>query len=323
MEEEEVSISFQEAVNLVTDKLNGWLWGAIDSLPNFAVAVVVVVAFFFLAKLVRWAIKKVFLREHTNVAVLNLVATTFFIITFSAGMFIALGILNLDKTVTSLLAGAGIIGLALGFAFQDTAANFLSGFIMAFRKPLQIGDHVESNDYSGTVIEISLRTTILRTFQGQEVMIPNKDVFNNPILNYTKGGERRVDIVVGVSYGDDLDKVEQVTLDAVKDLDGIDNSREIRLEYIEFGDSSINFRLCFWLENIKQKGFFQTRSKAIKAIKMAYDNNDITIPFPIRTLDFGIKGGQTYTEAFTDAYTATHPEEPGKSSSSSRGGGSK
>ncbi|CAN5233042.1 hypothetical protein BH09BAC1_BH09BAC1_12590 [soil metagenome] len=314
-----INVDFQEAIGIVTDKVNEWIRGTIQSLPNLAVALVVVVAFYFLAKFFRWGIKKVFHREHTNLAVLNLAATAIFIITFMAGVFIALGVLNLDKTVTSLLAGAGIIGLALGFAFQDTAANFLSGFIMAFRKPLMIGDHVESNDYSGIVIGINLRTTILRTFQGQEVMIPNKDVFNKPIVNYTKGNERRVDLIVGVSYGDDLDKVENVVLEAVKDLPGIDQSKDVRLEYTEFADSSINFRLCFWLDDIQQKGFYQTRSKAIKAIKSAFDANDITIPFPIRTLDFGIKGGQTYTEAFADAYKLTHSIGQGNNKDTNEG----
>lgn len=308
----QLTLNFQEAVELVTNKLEGWLKGAITILPNFAVAIVVVLAFVGLAKLIRWGIKRIFRKANTNVAVLNLVASIFYILTLLIGMFIALGLLNLDKTVTSLLAGAGIIGLALGFAFQDIAANFLSGIMMAFRKPLQVGDHVETNDYTGTVLRISMRTTALRTFQGQEVMIPNKDVFNSPIVNYTKRGERRVDLEVGVSYGDDLEKVEQLVLDTIKDLKGVDKSQDIRLEYTEFGDSSINFRLSFWLEDIKQKSYMQTRSGAIKAIKVAFDNNDITIPFPIRTLDFGIKGGQTYTEAFTNAYVKTHPNGAGK-----------
>lgn len=308
----QLTLNFQEAVELVTGKLEGWLKGAITILPNFAVAIVVVLAFVGLAKLIRWGIKRVFRKANTNVAVLNLVASIFYILTLLIGMFIALGLLNLDKTVTSLLAGAGIIGLALGFAFQDIAANFLSGIMMAFRKPLQVGDHVETNDHMGTVLRISMRTTALRTFQGQEVMIPNKDVFNSPIVNYTKRGERRVDLEVGVSYGDDLEKVEQLVLDTIKDLKGVDKNQDIRLEYTEFGDSSINFRLSFWLEDIKQKSYMQTRSGAIKAIKVAFDNNDITIPFPIRTLDFGIKGGQTYAEAFTDAYVKTHPNGSSK-----------
>lgn len=308
----QLSLNFQDAVSLVSGKLEGWLKGAIEILPNFAVAIVVVMAFVGLAKLIKFGIKRVFKREHGNTAVLNLVASIFYFITLLVGLFIALGLLNLDKTVTSLLAGAGIIGLALGFAFQDIAANFLSGIMMAFRKPLQIGDHVETNDFNGTVLRINMRTTSLRTFQGQEVMIPNKDVFNSPIKNYTKLGERRVDLEVGVSYGDDLEKVEQLVLDTIKDMQGVDKNQEVRLEYTEFGDSSINFRLSFWLEDIRQKSYMQTRSGAIKAIKVAFDKNDITIPFPIRTLDFGIKGGQTYTEAFQDAYVKTHPNGAGK-----------
>ncbi len=308
----QLTVDFKEATNIVTGKLEGWLKGAIEILPNFAVAIVVVIAFIGLARLIQWGIKKIFFKANTNQAVLNLVASIFYVITLLIGLFIALGLLNLDKTVTSLLAGAGIIGLALGFAFQDIAANFLSGIMMAFRKPLQVGDHVETNDYTGTVLRINMRTTSLRTFQGQEVMIPNKDVFNSPIKNYTKRGERRVDLEVGVSYGDDLEQVEQLVLETINNLKGVDKNQDIRLEYTEFGDSSINFRLSFWLEDIKQKSYMQTRSGAIKAIKVAFDNNNVTIPFPIRTLDFGIKGGETYTEAYTNAYVKAHANGGGK-----------
>ena len=119
-----------------------------------------------------------------------------------------LSILQLDKAVTSILAGAGIIGLALAFAFQDIAANFISGIFISFRKPIKLGDVVKINDYMGKVEQINLRDTIILTFQGQMVIIPNKDVFQSPIENYSLLGRRRLDLVVGVSYGDDLEKVK-------------------------------------------------------------------------------------------------------------------
>ena len=301
MDSTAITQDVESAFSIVLEKVNSWFYASIDMLPNFAVAIVVVILFAFLARLARWVIHKAFMKNTSNVSVVRLFGTISYIAVLTAGIFIALGVLNLEKTVTSLLAGAGILGLAIGFAFQDIAANFLSGILMAFRKPLRINDLVETNGFMGTVKHISMRTTILSSFQGQEVMIPNKDVFNNPIVNFTKSGDRRVDLAVGVSYGDDLQKVEDLVKKTVSGLDGVKQEKGVDLVYTEFGDRSSNFTTVFWLKEIGHGNYLKCRSEAIKAIKAAFDANDISIPFPIRTLDFGIKGGETFTTALSNA----------------------
>ncbi|MEX0648198.1 MAG: mechanosensitive ion channel family protein [Balneolaceae bacterium] len=208
--------------------------------------------------------------------------------------------LNLDGTVTSLLAGAGIIGLALGFAFQDIAANFISGVLLSTRHPFGIGDIIETNEFFGTVQKLNLRNTIILTPQGQIVYIPNKAVFENPFTNYTKNGERRIDLACGISYGDDLEKVKEVTLKAVSGIEHRDKNRDVEFFYSEFGDSSINFLVRFWVNFHLHKDFWEPQSEAIMAIKKAFDDNDIMIPFPIRTLDFGIKGGEKLNTMLAD-----------------------
>jgi small conductance mechanosensitive channel len=155
---------------------------------------------------------------------------------------------------------------------------------------------VETNDVFGRVKGINLRTTDLETFQGQTVLIPNKQAFQNPIVNYSDKGYRRIDLVVGISYGDDLEKVSKVTFEAVKEIETLDESREVDLYFEEFGNSSINFVVRFWVRFAKQTDYLEARSESIMRIKAAYDRNDITIPFPIRTLDFGIKGGGKLSE---------------------------
>ncbi len=212
---------------------------------------------------------------------------------FASGVtiFVALSILNLDKAVTSILAGAGILGLALAFAFQDIASNFMSGIFLSIRRPLHTGDIVQIKNYMGKITQINLRDTVLRTFQGQMVIIPNKEVLQNPIENYSLLGKRRMDLTVGVSYGDDLQKVKNVTLKALEGIEGLTKDDEITFFYKEFGDSSINFDVRLWVHTAEQPEYLQVRSEAVMRIKQAYDENNITIPFPIRTLDFGIKGG--------------------------------
>lgn len=194
-----------------------------------------------------------------------------------------------------MLAGAGIIGLALAFAFQDITANFMSGIFLSIRRPVHEGDIVKIKDYMGKVAEINLRDTVLLTFQGQKVIIPNNDVLQNPIENFSLLGKRRMDLTVGVSYGDDLEKVKQVTLDAVKAIPGL-TTDETTFFYEEFANSSINFQLRLWVATPEQPDYLRVRSEAVIRIKKAYDEAGITIPFPSRTLDFGIKGGQPLSD---------------------------
>jgi small-conductance mechanosensitive channel len=285
-----------KAIEILTNKLQGWLESLTSMLPNFVVAVLVLIVFFFLAKGTKAIASRLFKKFYDKPAIQNLFSTIIYIAVLSIGLMVALNVLHLKQTVSSLLAGAGILGLALGFAFQDISANFISGVLIAIRKPIQVGDIIKVQDYMGTVEEINLRVTIIKTFQGLHVIIPNKDIFQNPLTNFTKTNERRIDIEVGVSYGDDLDKAKEVALGAVKQLPYLLEDREVNLYYTGFGDSSINFVLHLWIQYPEQPGFLEARSEAIMAVKRAFDENDITIPFPIRTLDFGIKGGETLSE---------------------------
>jgi len=280
----------------VTDKVMTWWDTFIDMVPNMFVSVILFLIFLLLAKLGQKLFLKVFNKSSNNQALENLFSTIIYYAIIGLGLFIILGILKLDKAVTSLLAGVGVIGLALGFAFQDIAANFVSGIMLAFRKPFAIGDIVELSDYMGTVSRTNLRVTVVETWQGQEVYIPNKDVLSNPIVNYSILGERRIDLAVGVSYADSLEKVQEIIESTLKDMEGVIRHDDMIFTYYEFGDSSINFEIKFWIKYPENPSYLEMRSKSIKAIKKAFDEEGITIPFPIRTLDFGIKGGQTLSE---------------------------
>ncbi len=289
-------MDISKALHTVTDKLQEWLNTLIAMLPNLAVALLVIVLFFILAKVFRKAVAKLLNKISHHHAINSLISKIIFFIIISVGFFIALGLLQLDKALTSLLAGVGILGLALGFAFQDIAANFMSGIAIAIKEPFRVGDIIKSNDYFGTVKRISLRTTDILTPQGQIVLIPNKQVFQNPLINYSETKNRRIDLAVGVSYGDDLEKVKKVAIDSIKNITSQDEDKEVELFYTEFGDSSINFVIRIWMKYETQKQYMAAQSDAIMCIKKAFDENDIMIPFPIRTLDFGIKGGEKLSE---------------------------
>jgi small conductance mechanosensitive channel len=281
-----------EAADLIQNKLSTWLHEFIGLLPNLVIAALIVVGAWLLARLVRRGTLKLVSGVTDSRNLRRLIANTTYLTVVLIGVFGALSVLHLDKTVTSMLAGAGIIGLALGFAFQDIAANFLSGVVMAVQRPIRTGELVETGGHKGVVENIDLRTTELRNLQGVQVIIPNKDIFQSPLVNYTRNGIRRVDLTIGISYGDDMEKVEQVTIEAVKGIRDLVPDKEVELFFNAFGDSSINFEVRFWIKALSNKHYNAMRSRALKAIKAAYDKEGIMIPFPIRTLDFGIKGGE-------------------------------
>ncbi len=279
-------MDFQQAISKVLEKLDGWLEQLVLLLPNLLVALLVVVAFWLVAKLVKKALARL-LDPIVPGQIARLLGTLAYLATLIVGVSVALGIVGLQKTVASLLAGAGIVGLALGFAFQDIAANFMSGILLAIRRPFRVGELIETNDFFGTVQRITLRSTEIRTPPGQLVLVPNSQVFQNPIVNFSSTGERRVDLSVGVAYGDDLEKARTVAVAAVEKIEARQADRPVELFFEEFGDSSINFVVRFWIDFSRQAEYLAARSEAIERVKTAFDEAGLTIPFPIRTLDFG------------------------------------
>lgn len=283
----------QKVLMDLLDKLERWGHSLFLLLPNIVLAILLIVFFWLLAKVVDRTLRKILRRFSVGHEIIDLTAVVVFVVITITGLFVALDILGLDKTVTSLLAGVGILGLALGLAFQSTGENYVAGIYLAIRRPFQVGQVIRSNDFYGVVEKIALRSTSLRVPEGQLVYLPNKKIFDNAIVNYSDSGQRRVDMKIGVSYGDNLEKVKRVAIEALSAIEHRDTSKPVELFFDEFGDSSINFEIRFWIDFHRQPDYLAARSEAVMRIKAAFDANDITIPFPIRTLDFAQVGGET------------------------------
>lgn len=283
-------IEAKKAIDLVQNKLAAWLEALIGMLPNLALAAVTVVVFWLIARLARYISKNVLKRFFLSASLARLFTGALYGTVLLIGIFAALSILQLDKTVTSLLAGAGILGLALGFAFQDIVSNFIAGILMAAQRPLEVGDLVETSGEIGIVKRIDLRTTQLRNLQGLQVIIPNKDIFQTNLINFSRNGTRRLDIGGRVSYKDDLAHVKKVAIEAVEALEEALPDHAVELFYQKFAESSIDFEIRFWIIASTNREFQSARSNAITAIKEAFDREGIAMPFPIRTVDPGIRG---------------------------------
>ncbi|MCB0419046.1 MAG: mechanosensitive ion channel family protein [Bdellovibrionaceae bacterium] len=284
-----------DGYELLKQEMVEWFEGVVKALPNLVVAVFLSVLFWYAAGLASRMLERAFRRFVDSETLVSLLTRTARFVLLCVGLFFVLGVLNLEKTVASLLAGAGVLGLVVGIAFQDFMSNFFAGIMISFRRPFVVGDIIESNSHMGTVKNVNLRNTVVLNFDGQQVLIPNKIVIENPLLNYTRYKRRRVNLAIGVSYATDLEQAANIAKEAVGALQGVLSDPKPEVDYQEFGDSSINFALRFWID-YPQTNFFRIQSDAVVAVKKAFDKNDITIPFPIRTLDFGIEGGKTLAE---------------------------
>ncbi|WP_223815994.1 mechanosensitive ion channel family protein [Adhaeribacter rhizoryzae] len=289
-------LEINKAISLLYHKLELWVRHLILMLPNLVIALMVLVFTFVAARIIQKTTEKVLPRFSHSVALNNLVASVVYTAAILIGIFFVLSILQLDKTVTSLLAGVGIIGLALGLAFQDIATNFISGVIIAVRKPFGVGDVVESNDYFGTIERINLRTIDIRRVTGELVKVPNRKVFENVMVIYTHYGIRRVDVKGAVSYGEDLERVQQIVKAAVVNIRGMVEHKDVEVVYEEFGESSVNFLVRFWIHYSRQFDYVSARSEAIIKIKKCFDEHNIQIPYPMRKLDFAGKSSERLPE---------------------------
>ena len=203
------------------------------------------------------------------------------------GFFVALGVMQLDKVLTSVLAGAGVMGLAIGFALQGTLSNTVSGFALSFQPKVRIGDYIDTEGKTGYVEEINLRSVTVRQPDNDYVIIPNKIFDENPFTNYSWTERGRVSVSCGVGYESDLQKVEDLVTKAISENFEQRTNEGVEFFYTEFGDSSINFVTRFWITVQQPKPKLEAQHKAIKLIKKTFNEAGINIPFPIRTLDFG------------------------------------
>jgi len=288
-----LELNLSEVTSKVYDKLTSWVEKGIELLPNMALALIILVVGYLLARFISRQSAKYISKFSRNQTIGSFLGNIFFIVIIVMTCVLALSVMNLNKTISSILAGLGIVGLALGFAFQDTAANLMSGIYLSFKQPFRLGDIIESHyGHMGKVIDINLRVTKMELFDGPIVYIPNKFLFQDYFINYTEKGKRRFRLSCGVSYGEDLEKVEKVAIEAISRIPSKLESEDVTVFWTGFGDSSINFTVNVWMRyDQNHSKYISAGNQALKALKKAFDENDIMIPFPIRTLDFNIKGG--------------------------------
>ncbi len=272
-----------EGLTKLYDKLEGWGAGIIKMLPNLVIATLTILVFWGLGhwgyKLMRRILKK----THFNESLEHLLASIFRIAIVMLGVILALAVMDLQKTVFSMLAGVGVVGLALGFAFQDLAANFMAGVMLAVKSPVNIGDMIEINGTMGKVIRIRLRETLIRDLDGHDVFIPNKDFTTNQLINYTSNGRRRIEVKVGIGYEDNAQEGIEVVRKALTSVDGVLSNPAPEAYVVELGGSSVNIVAHLWFK-YPEGDYLKIQSEATVRVKEKLEASRFNIPFPIRTL---------------------------------------
>jgi small conductance mechanosensitive channel len=239
-----------------------------------------------LAKLSSSIATRFFRTTKMRKSLINLLVLLSSIVVWMLGFMIAAIILFPNLTPTKMLAGLGIGSVAIGFAFKDIFENFLSGVLILLRPQMRIGDFIECEGLEGKVENILVRETHIRQTDGQLVVMPNSMLFKNPLTILTDIPERRIIVICGVAYKEDVDQARKVIKNAVLECKSvISDRRKVEIFAQEFADSSINFEVTWWTGSTPVEVRI-SRDEVIAAVKRALDDAGIEIPFPYRTLTF-------------------------------------
>ena len=256
----------------------------IKALPLLGLALLVLIAFTLLGNLLAsW--KVLWRKLAPNPFLADLLAQATRVIILLLGIILALNLLGAAAVITTILGGAGVMGLAIGFAVRDTVENYISSVMLSLRQPFRAKDHVVINDIEGIVVRLTSRATILMTLDGNHMRIPNAAVFKGVILNYSTNPERRFEFELGVDAKDDPVAGMQAGLDAICTLDFILQEPEPDALINTVGDSNIVLTFYAWIDQ-RETNFAKARSLAIRAAMRALEEQGFTLPEPIYRLRF-------------------------------------
>ncbi len=250
---------------------------AVTAAPRVLAALLVLLAFYVLLRILQPALRSGLTRAGIAPALIHLLVDG---VVRGALWVVALVMAasQLGINVGAALAGLGVVGIAVGFAAQETIANMIAGFLIFWDRPFKVGDWITTQDRYGEVRDITLRTTRLRTHDNTFVVIPNKQVIGELLINHSMYGESRVSVTIGIAYKESIDAARDAILDAVRGLEGVLPSPAPSVVVSELGDSSVNLSVRVWVAQAVNET--PVRFRVVEAGKKALDAAGIEIPFP-------------------------------------------
>jgi len=269
--------------NIDTNVLLAWGWRIVAALLIFVIGR-------WVARMIRNAVKKVMVGRGLDPMLVGFLGAILYSILLVAVIIAAVGQLGIQTT--PLVAVLGAAGLAVGLALQNSLGNFASGVMLVLFRPFAKGDFVEAGGTSGTVEEVSIFTTVLNTPDNRRVIVPNGQITNDTITNYSAYDTRRIDLVIGVDYGDDLKTARSTIETTIRAHDKVLDDPEPIVWVMELADSSVNFAVRPW---VAAADYWQVRNELLEQLKNDLEAAGCSIPFPQRDVHLhsvdGLKTG--------------------------------
>ncbi|AFZ67695.1 mechanosensitive ion channel family protein [Deinococcus peraridilitoris] len=269
-------------VNAAVERIQNIGRDLMAALPNVAIGLVVVLIFWFAARVVRTLIQRIWATRgyERDLALLfgRLASAALTVL----GVLVALTIIFPSVTPASLFSLLGVGGVAIGFAFRDILQNLLAGILILLTRPFRIGDQIIVSGSEGTVEDIQVRATLIRTYDNRQVVIPNADLFTNTVTVNTAYDKRRLQYDVGIGYGDDIDMAKQVILETLQGVTSIRTDPVPEVLVVDLAESSVNLRVRWWIDPPLRKDALDTQDEVLHKLKEALLAHGIDLPFPTR-----------------------------------------
>ncbi len=272
-----------QVIDTVVNSLQDLIGSAVKIFPALITALIIVMLTRYAAQFAVRVADTIGTRTLDSKSLQFLLRKTANITTWILGIVLACVVAFPGLRLGDIIATLGLGSVAVGFAFQDIFKNFLSGILILIQRPFRIDDQIVIGDYEGTVEQIDIRVTKIRTYTGERVLMPNSEVFTSAVRVRTAYSKRRTDLAVGVDYNTPLPQAKQILQRTIEGVTGALNKPEPEIDLVGFGDSSIDFIVRYWTKP-RQLEVRQAQTEAILAIKAALDAADIVIPYPIRTV---------------------------------------
>ncbi len=279
------TLSWSKSFVLITDSLRDLWRDALAHSPLIVAALAVLLLTWILSWLAGVIVGNTTRRAHVRDSLRDLALQLTSVVVWVAGVTTAAVIVFPGMTPARILTVLGLSSVAIGFAFKDIFENFFAGVLILWRFPFDRGDYIVCGDVEGEVESITIRMTMLRQVDGQLVVVPNAMLFKNPVEVVTSQATRRITVICGVAYGEDVDQSRDVIRTAVQGCSTVRTKERVEIFAQEFADSSINFEVTWWTGSTPLE-IRQSRDEVVASVKRALDDAEIEIPFPYRTLTF-------------------------------------
>ena len=253
--------------------------------PYFLVALVVFLLFWVVSAVFKKVVHKLLGQRSRHANLVKVFQRVGGALILFIGFMIAMVIAIPGFTPAKLIGALGIGSVAIGFAFKDIFQNLLSGILLLLSEPFRIGDQIVSGEYEGTVEDIKIRATTLKTFDGRQVVIPNSQLYTSALTVNTAYKQRRLQVAVGIGYEDDIETAKDVILQALDRAETVSRRAEPSVIATGFGDSTMDLTVRWFIDNGTQANKVASIHEVIVEMKKGLDGAGVNIPFPIRTLD--------------------------------------